>query len=246
MLFDTHAHLLEANQEQLAALTYPVLNVTSHLAQWQDAIRLSEQNPLIGCALGIHPWFVNETSFSDLTYLLQLLEWQEIAAIGEVGLDFQPAFQHTKERQLAIFESQLQLAVYFNKPVSIHVIKAHNEMLSLLKSYSVCGVIHGLGASLSLAKRYLDLDFKIGLNGVLCRQNARRYREMVAHFDLAHFVLETDYPNVVLPTEESADLADLFAIANCVAFIKNVSVTEVVEQTRYNAHSIFSFTDIGR
>ncbi|MBO1927508.1 TatD family hydrolase [Thiomicrorhabdus sp. 6S2-11] len=243
MLFDTHAHLIEASQQELDSIDYPILNVTADSSQWYRAITIQKQNPFLLPALGIHPWFVSQESYADIDVLENFIERESIFAVGEIGLDFQKQFVKNKLLQLDIFECQLQLAERHQLPVSIHVIKAHSELLTLLKQYSVGGVIHGLGASLPLVEQYLGLGFKIGVNGVACRSNANRYHAMLNNFSLAHFVLETDYPNIYLPNRAQSSLSDIRHIAEMVAQIKNITAAEVIQQTSYNARSVFGFKD---
>lgn len=243
MLFDTHAHLSEASHSELASIDYPILNVTTDASQWQAAIDFHQQNAYLLPALGIHPWFVTQQSFADIDLLENYIERESVIAIGEIGLDFQKQHLATKELQLAIFECQLELAQRHNLPVSIHVIKAHNEMSVFLKEYSIMGVIHGLGASIEVARAYIDLGYKIGVNAVCCRENARRYHQMLVYFGLNHFVLETDYPNICLPNADIASLADLQQVASCIVDIKNISIAEVIQQTSYNARQVFKLID---
>ncbi|MBO1923954.1 TatD family hydrolase [Thiomicrorhabdus sp. 6S3-12] len=242
MLFDTHAHLSEATPQEIAALHYPVLNVTTDPSQWNNAVELSKQFPMVGCALGLHPWFVSQDSFAALDILENYLQREKISALGEIGLDFQKQFSNNKTLQLELFECQLQLAQKYRLPVSIHVIKAHNEMLALLKEYRVGGVIHALGASLPLVESYINLGLKIGVNGVVCRINAHRYHAMLQNFDLSHFVLETDYPNIVLPGHTHVALNDLQEVAKMISSLKTLPVAEVLQQTSYNAQQIFRFS----
>jgi TatD DNase family protein len=135
------------------------------------------------------------------------------------------------------------MALQFNKPISVHCIKAHNDMLRMLAEQPVCGVMHGLGASVPLAQRYIDLGFKIGLNGVLLRCNAVRYHQLVHFFGLEHFVLETDAPNVCLPGRQDSHLMDILQVAQRVAELKNISVDSVLQQTTANAQYIFDFAN---
>lgn len=241
MLFDSHAHLLEASVQEISSLHYPVLNVTTDVSQWSAAITLSKSYPNLLCALGLHPWFVTDGSFADIVLLENYLQREKVTAIGEIGLDFQKSYLANKNLQLEIFEWQLQLADRYNKPVSVHVVKAHNEMLALLKKYSIKGVIHGLGSSLRQVEQYLNLGLKVGVNGVLCRFNARRYHAMIESFDLSHFVLETDYPNITLPQKSVASLTDISSVASMIAELKGCSQQEVERLTGYNAQQVFNF-----
>jgi len=202
-------------------------------------VLLSKKYPQIYCALGIHPWFVNEYSVAELAVLENFIQREKIAAIGEIGLDFEKSYRSTRALQLEVFELQLELAVLHQLPVSIHAIKSHNETIALLKEYPTKGVIHGLGASVEVVQAYIDLGMKIGVNAVLCRENAVRYHKFVKHFGVSNFVLETDFPNILLPKHSEARLGDLEAIATMFARLKQLPTAEAIQQTGYNAQKLF-------
>lgn len=235
--FDSHAHLTSLSDLP----EYFCLNVTTCSSEWQKAISQHKTYPNILPSLGIHPWYVNDVLPSDLVTLASLLATNNVFAVGEIGLDFTKQHIATKNLQLHFLEQQLFMAKSFQLPVSIHCVKAHNEMLNMLSSSNLgkAGVIHGLGASIELVQRYIDIGYKIGINGVTCRSNARRYHEMVKHFSLDYFVLETDYPNVMLPHHEIVSPDDIHSLASKVSELTGKSIEEVVEQTRYNAEQIF-------
>ncbi len=90
-------------------------------------------------------------------------------------------------------------------------------MFVLLSSVNVNGVIHGLGASKEVIKKYIDLGFKIGVNGVVFRKNARRYHELVTRFGLEYLVLETDFSHVKIDALNPPDLSDIILVANKIA-----------------------------
>ena len=60
--------------------------------------------------------------------------WEEVLAIGEVGLDYYWSREFEKE-QLEAFEEQVKWSVETRLPLMIHCRKAQNEMVSLLKKY---------------------------------------------------------------------------------------------------------------
>ncbi len=233
--FDTHSHL----QQPLLLPDYYCLNVTTQPAEWSNALALSKLHSNILPAIGIHPWFVTEITDDDITRFASTVESSEVACIGEIGLDFSSSYVHTKNTQLRVFEYMLSQAAKSDLPVSIHCVKAHNEMLNLIKQYKVKGVMHGLVGSIQLIEQYIHLGLKIGINGVVCRDKARRYHQMVSHFNLDNFVLETDYPNVLLPNAEQCNFSDLDVIAEQVALLKNMTKQTVLEKTFYNAQKLF-------
>ena len=248
-MFDTHCHLnsfydyspASPSLKSLFDCKQFFLSVTTHNSDWLPSLEFARNLPNILPAVGLHPWFVSNNFAYDLVVLRDLLATYPITAIGEIGLDFSHTYKSTQSWQLACLQQQLQLAIDYQLPVSLHCVKAHNELISLLKCYPVKGVVHGLGTSVQVAQQYVDLGFKFGVNGISVRDNAVRYHALIKHFGLQHIVLETDYPNINLPGLPEPQLEDISIVAKQVATLLHLPVEDVVEQTDYNASQIFKF-----
>ena len=234
--FDSHAHLSPSFNP-----VYPTLNVSTSSQDWREVLSLSHISANAHPALGLHPWFVDDSYQIQLNQLEELLLHSSCAAIGEIGLDFSSRFASYRLQQMAAFALQLQLANTHALPISVHCVKAHNECLSLLKEHTVIknGVIHGLGGSIELIQQYVDLGYLIGINGVSLRGNARRYHAMIRHFPLQVFVVETDFPNVLLPNHTESSLTDLLNVIEFISVLKNIPIKEVAEITYNNAANLF-------
>lgn len=246
MFVDTHCHLDQLDSADIETSLRKdcfYLSMGTDRGNWQHVLKLGEQYSNICIALGIHPWFVTDAASDDLQCLNSLLLQANVHAIGEIGLDFGPNHKAGLELQLQFFEAQLQLAQEFSLPISIHVHKAHNETIALLKRYDICGVIHSLGSSVEIAQQYVDLGFKFGVNGILLRENAHRYHKLVKHFDITHIVSETDAPNIVLPGCSKGSLSDIVLIVERIAALKKLTIAEVQRSLFNNANSVFKFTD---
>lgn len=251
MIIDTHCHLdlllqspndfMDSEsvfREHKLSPQFIAMSVTPN--NWSVVLELSHLYSHVHAALGVHPWYVMTQNSSSLQLLEKLLNAEQVVAIGEIGLDFSPVYQHSKKNQIDVLESQLFLAEKFSKPVSVHVVKAHNELYQSLRRHNnLKGVIHGLGSSLQVAQNYVDCGFKIGVNGVLLRENAYRYHSLVRHFGAKYLVLETDYPNVKLPGLVKSNLHDIIPVAEQVASLLSLSFDDVLQQTTVNAQQIF-------
>ena len=246
-MFDTHCHLTSF-YDSVHATSFQVcsnpsqfyLAVSTQVSDWLPTIDFAQQNDNVLAAIGLHPWFVDKNYSVDLLILKSLLAEYSVSGLGEIGLDFGQAYQATRTIQVACLESQLQLAFDYQLPVSLHCVKAHNEMISLLKRFPVKGVVHGLGSSIEVAQQYIDLGFKFGVNAVSVRDNAVRYHRLITHFGLQHIVLETDYPNIKLPGLVDSQLNDINAIAKQIACLLKLPVEDVITQTDYNAFQLFT------
>ncbi|QCU89434.1 TatD family hydrolase [Thiomicrorhabdus sediminis] len=244
-MFDTHCHLNSLYALSASELSsclnskHYYLAVSSKQSDWDSTLAFSRAHELVMPALGIHPWFVSSHDVNVLTELEVRLQTNEVNALGEIGLDFQKKYIADKSKQLEFCHYQLALAERYRLPVSLHIIKAHNEALALLKQFNVTGVVHGLGASTQIAQSYLSLGFKVGINGVSCRSNARRYHELIDFCGIDNLVLETDFPNIILPEHNRAALSDIKIIADLIAKRLQLDYLQVIAKTDYNARQIF-------
>lgn len=256
-MFDTHCHLdkffdsfististtnpsCSITSKQLNGSSHYYLSVSTSLSDWHSVLEISSRFENVYAALGLHPWFVTKESLTTLDELHNLISSNVVHAIGEIGLDFSNEYKDNADNQIEAFTKQITIAKEFDLPVSMHLVKSHNEALNLLNKLPVKGVVHGLGTSVEMAQHYVDLGFKIGVNGVVVRDNAVRYHKLVKYFGLEHIVLETDYPNIKLPGLVTAELDDVNIIANTVSTLLNISVDDVIMSTDKNAKQLFN------
>ncbi|WP_081836017.1 TatD family hydrolase [Thiomicrospira pelophila] len=240
MLIDTHAHLnlLQTSSE---VYKYPVINVSTDLESCHSNLSVSVNNPnSVFMACGFHPWFVDQVSNIDLNLLFEFMKSNNIHIMGEIGLDFSSSHKANKQKQLEVLEAQLRFASQYNLSVSLHLVKAYDEMFALLKHYPVSGAIHSFPGSLEQAKRFAKLDIKIGVNGLILRDNAPRYHNLVRNLPISHLVLETDAPNISYPDGQTGDLGMLSLIASRISHLKNMDLVDVSTITTQNAIESFN------
>lgn len=93
---------------------------------------------------GIHPW---DAEVADIGKALEYLKTAPLAAIGEIGLDYSKSVSIIA--QTKVLEAQLQIAQERNLPVILHCVRAYNDILHILKRYTLKAVIfHGYIGSL--------------------------------------------------------------------------------------------------
>nr|BFE91511.1 hypothetical protein GCM10020185_20470 [Pseudomonas brassicacearum subsp. brassicacearum] len=95
-----------------------------------------QSDPDLHAALGLHPVYLDQHRPDDVAllreWLSRLAGHRQLCAVGEIGLDYYiPTLD--RERQQALFEAQLQLAVEFELPALIHVRRSHADVISTLK-----------------------------------------------------------------------------------------------------------------
>src|SRR3989344_3204910 len=111
-----------------------------------------------------------------------------------------------QERQKEVFGQFLDLAIQYNKPVIIHSRDAvkgttgrvHEDLLNILNTKYLIhntrlhGVAHSFTGSMEDAKKYLELGFYLGFNGIITFTH--QYDEIVREVPLERIILETDAP----------------------------------------------------
>lgn len=230
-----NCHKLGINQ-----LVVPAIEANS----WDNLLTITLQHSCLYPALGLHPVFINQHEASDISLLEEYVKKYNPIAIGEIGLDF--FIENTdKKKQKEFFEDQLLVAEKNQLPVILHVRKAHDDVLSLLKVKNLPGgSCHAFNGSLDQAKRYIDLGFKLGFGGTMTYPNARKIRDLAKQIPLESIILETDSPDMSgFSHKGSRNQPDFIVDAlNALSVIKNVSPEQIAMQTTANASELFNLT----
>ncbi len=209
-------------------------------AAWPNLIKLSKCYPECHVALGLHPIFLDEHRLSHLDVLVENIQRQQPIAVGEIGLDY---FIKTldKERQQIFFESQLVLACDFDLPVILHVRKAHDESIRVLKKNRVKGgIVHAFNGSFQQARQYLDLGFKLGFGGALTFDRARHLRKLARQLPLEAIVLETDSPdmNPVNAASSRNTPLTIVSVLQVLTELREETSEHIAEQTTLNVEQV--------
>ncbi len=274
MLTDSHCHLdfsefhhdraIQLHQAFNAGVRRIVVPGISR-KHWRRALQLNGEfcGVRLYPALGMHPFFMADHKPEDVEELDRLLSQYpgQIAAVGEIGLDFSKtksssdkendedadSSQVSKEEQLALFESQLKVAQKHGLPVILHVVKAHDQTLKLLKQYpDVKGIVHAYSGSLSQAEQYVKQGFLIGVGGAITWPTSKKKRELFTQLPLESLALETDAPDMAPDgLKGQRNTPDQIAvIAKTLAGCHGVSVKQVGRVTSANVENVLHLADV--
>lgn len=212
--------------------------------------------------IGIHPTRTFKVSFKKRFELSSLAEdnINKIVAIGETGLDYhyKRKEQH-RLRQLYWFVYQLKLADKLKLPLVLHIRQSDSHALKVLNHYRSKlhgGVVHCFNGDYSVAKKYIDLGFHLGIGGSLLQKNERTAGlcEAVSRIPEDRILIETDSPYVLPylkdtpPFDEMSDkkigkLANtsliLPAVINKIAELRNTSPEAIEKATEKNTRQLF-------
>lgn len=245
-----------------------MINVGSNYINSERAVRLAEKNEKgVFAAIGLHPINLetgliknksdskeggfSETSF-DYEKYKKLAQSKKVVAIGEIGLDYyyrpktKKKLGEFKEEQKQVFIKQLDLAKELNLPVIFHCRFAHDDLLDLLESgisgRKPRGVVHCFTGNWEQAKRYLEMGFYIGLNGIIFKLDLN---EVIKNTALDRILTETDCPYLI-PLAESLKNIErnepLYVkyVAEKISEIKKIPFEEVERNTANNAKKLFN------
>ena len=257
VFIDSHCHLdfavLQSDIEQVIARAqmnqvgaFVVPSVSA--ANFNSVIELARSNRNIYFALGLHPCFIEQHDIPDLVTLEQLLDCEDSCAVGEIGLDFLISNDtQNRAQQQRIFEAQIALATQYQLPVILHVRKAHDQVLQVLKkaNFAYGGVVHAFNGSVVQAKRYTqEFGFKLGFGGTLTHPKALKIRALASSLPLTDIVLETDAPDMPLfnMKREYNEPANILDIAKVLSELRCESLDEIRDQILRNTKDCLNIT----
>jgi TatD DNase family protein len=245
---DTHCHVQMAQYDKdreaviSRSLDHDIgmICVGVDLETSRSAIRLADQYEGLWCSVGLHPNDNLDEKYSSQEYEL-LAGHQKVIAIGEIGLDYYRTTEiQKKQTQRKRFEEQLLLVERTSKPAIIHCRDAHEDMLSIISSTSIRGVIHSFTGNLAQALIYREYGFYIGLNGIITF--ARQYDQVVKEVPLESMVIETDSPYLTPEPFRGQRNEPMYVdkVAQKISEIRGVSYDEVVHTLRQNTNHLFN------
>lgn len=266
MIFDSHCHpqfpQYEKDREEMIKRTVEagvnMICVGTDYEMSKKGVELAHKYDNIWATAGIHPNDLDEyISTKDYE---NLLSQTKVVAVGEVGLDYYRTPEPEKQKkQKEVFEQFVDLAQRTKKPLILHFRdspkgssgRVHKDATEMLPNNLTGGVSHSFTGTLEDAKRYLNLGFYLGFNGIVTF--ARQYDEVVKYVPLESMLLETDAP--YLTPEPYRTRPPAFAerfggrvrnepayvveVAKKVAELKKEPLERVIEKTTENCKNLF-------
>ncbi len=250
-IIDTHCHLdfevFDADREQVLqeARDVGLIGIVvpgTHQQGWQSLVSICAAHDALYPAIGLHPMFLEQHKESDLGLLEQTIEQTRPVAIGEIGLDARDS-ELDMDKQLFYFKQQLCIAQEKELPVILHILKTHEQALTLLKKYPVCGgTVHAFNGSLQQAEQYIELGFKLGFGGMLTYERSSKLRKLATALPLESIVLETDAPDMTVFQHQYERNSPVYLpyCLEALAEVRNEQPEVIAEQTTLNAKCVFN------
>jgi TatD DNase family protein len=197
-VIDTHAHLEacagpvhELVERAHEAGVGRILAVGSTIDSCRGALAAAEAEEGVFAILGIHPHEA-ELEGERLDELRPLLAHPRAVAVGETGLDFYRD-RAPRDRQLALFEAELDLAAELGKPVVIHSRAADGATADALERFGGTVVLHCF-SSPALLPVALERGYYVSFAGNVSFPNAADLRAAASQVPADRILAETDSP----------------------------------------------------
>lgn len=258
MFVDTHCHLdpqyfpsgpddVLARARAAGVHGFVVVGVGSDLAPARAAVALAKRIPeRVGAAVGIHPHDASTLTDASYDELADLAAQPEVAAVGEIGLDYH--YDHSpRDVQRAAFARLVGLARAVKKPIVVHTRSAPADTIEILGregARDVGGVIHCFSEDRAFAEKALDLGFDISFSGIVTFKSSAAIQEVAKWAPLERIVIETDSPYLAPVPLRGKPCEPAFVVhtARRVAELRGIAPEALAEATSANAERLFRRT----
>ncbi|WP_294304592.1 TatD family hydrolase [uncultured Chryseobacterium sp.] len=252
-MIDTHTHLYaeEFDEDRKEAIQraldkgitefyLPAIDSESH----EKMLQLEAEYPgTVFSMMGLHPCYVKpETWEKELETVKSYLDARDFPAIGEIGIDLYWD-KTTLDIQVEAFKQQIDWAIEKDLPIVIHTRESFDETFEVLerkKHPKLRGIFHCFSGNLEQAKHAVDLNFILGIGGVVTFKNGK-IDQFLHEIPLDKIVLETDSPYLapVPHRGKRNESAYLDLVAGKLVDIYKTDFSEIDRVTTENAKKIF-------
>jgi TatD DNase family protein len=196
----------------------------------------------IFCMIGLHPCSVDDNFDLELDFVKKKIKEHNYKAIGEIGIDL---FHEKKyfDQQVIAFDQQIKLAIENDLPIVIHSRDSFDEIFEVLEKFKcekLRGIFHCFTGNIDQARRIIDLNFHLGIGGVLTFKNGK-ISEFLNEIPINKIVLETDSPYLAPSPYRGTrnESSYLKIIADKLAEIYNLKIDEISKITQQNSIKVF-------
>ncbi len=247
---DSHAHLtsdeLYDNVDNIImrakeAKVLQIVNICTNVLTFERGLALKKKYPdQIFNTVSTTPHDVEKEGEANFAYFEKAILSKQVVAVGEVGLDY--FYEHSKKDvQKEFLHSYFNLGLKANLPVVIHC-RGDDAFLDLFKfQQNVRAVLHCFTGNFTQAKACLERGWYISVSGIVTFKKSIDLQNVVKEIPLSNMLIETDSPYLAPQSKRGQvnEPANVGEIAEMIAFLKKISLSEVLYQTTKNARDFF-------
>ena len=274
MFVDSHAHITSAQfdgdreqvvQRALDAGVRFIVNPGTDLEDSRKAVEFAERHANVYACVGFHPHDAKKADEESLHEIEDLSKHPKVVAIGEIGLDYHYDFS-PRDVQQRIFRAQIEIAQRRNLPIVVHTRESIDETVEILEQARLAqpgwrtqtpppdgrypvprGVFHCFSGDVETAWKVINMGFYVSMPGVVTFANAGLAAEIGREISAEHLLLETDSPSLApVPFRgKRNEPANIPHIAQRIASLQQLSVSDIARATNYSAYKLFGIGEAG-
>ena len=249
MIIDAHCHLYydelasdidNVIQRAIDAGVSRFVCVGTNVEDSKKCLSITENNDDIFASSGVHPHDSKYTTEGYTDEIYELMEYESMIAIGEIGLDYYRNLSEP-ETQKKVFKELMEVAQDLDKPVIIHNRDADADILEIIGEYpNVQGVAHCFSSTIETAQAFLEMGYYISFSGNITYKNSH-LPEIIKSIPLDRIVVETDSPYLSPEPErgKSNEPSRIIHTLNKLSEIYGLSFEEMAKHTYDNTTELF-------
>ncbi len=209
-LSDSHCHLqdprLRGSLGEILAdcrslgITRWMVNATRE-TDWQAVSEIAHAEHGAYAAYGLHPWWQKERSVHWADHLEQILRVNPQATLGETGLDRWMEAPDLQD-QTAVLDVHLELAAAFDRPITLHCLKAWPELLAVLNRHPRRKrglLLHSFSGPPEQIPAWVRAGAYFSISPHFLHPRKTRQRAAFQNVPLERLLFETDAPDMAPP-----------------------------------------------
>lgn len=169
----------------------------THEGDWRYVLGLGRRHGDICVSLGLHPWYVGERGADWLARLEELVAGNPVG-IGEIGLDNALEARNDAEQE-EVFLAQMELAVRYERPVTVHCRKAFGrlaDLVGVMRKRPPFMMLHAYAGSHEMVPVFEKLGFHISICASITRTANRKARTACVRVSPERLLVESDSPAI--------------------------------------------------
>jgi TatD DNase family protein len=249
MWTDIHAHLYDYTDEQLTAEcrearrcgVAAVINAATSLQTSRRVLSQCAHDICLHATVGISPFDSDNPGAEWPAVLEELAGRDRVVAMGETGLDFSNPRYPPLEKQLPVFERQLEIAAAAGLPVVVHSRGAETRVLQACRESGVrTAVFHCFTGSRADAEAIVGSGHFISFSGIVTFEKSN-LADVVRSIPPDRIFVETDTPYLApMPHRGRPNRpAWVTLVGEHVAALKGCSPAELAEKIAHSVESVF-------
>lgn len=169
----------------------------THEGDWRYVLGLGRQHGDVCVSLGLHPWYVGERGADWLARLEELVAGNPVG-IGEIGLDNALEARNDAEQE-EVFLAQMELAVRYERAVTVHCRKAFGrlaDLVGVMRKRPPFMMLHAYAGSHEMVPVFEKLGFHISICASITRTANRKARTACVRVSPERLLVESDSPAI--------------------------------------------------